>query len=143
MIRSLAIGALLIVAACARRYETRVESSCPPRAQTTFSRLGGPGVHGIVRDRDTGQPLTQASVQLLPGPLDAITDSAGVFAFQNIPDGRYVLRTRRLGYQERADTVILQRGVGIEAEVSLTSSAVDRCFEVVTLRTALPWWHIW
>jgi hypothetical protein len=139
-----AIAAISLVA-CGRRYSTRLEPGCPAAKATTrvMSVAATTAVRGVVRDRDTGSPLQHASVELLPGIRYATTDSSGVFAFPEVASGRYVLRTRRIGYEARHDTIAIKKLTGIDAQLALTPASVDRCFEVIEIRTPRPWWHVW
>jgi len=56
-------------------------------------------IRGNVKDADTGLPLADASVQLTPTDKGLNTDEQGVFRFDQIPVGRYVLTISYLGYE--------------------------------------------
>ncbi len=62
-------------------------------------------VLGVVRDSATRLPLGGALVQL--GHLQLVTDTAGRFRFQAVPDGPATFRLSQLGYASRIVTVLV------------------------------------
>lgn len=71
------------------------------------------------------------------------TDSAGAFAFTGLPPGSHLVRTQRVGYETHTDTVTLDGDAGVELDVTIRQAIIDRCFEMLVVRTRLPWWHVW
>ena len=134
------------VLACARRYSSHSEPSCPPPLAETrigYDRAMAGAIRGMVLDRDSGRALSEARVELMPAGQIGTTDSTGHFAFSDVREGTYQLSVRRLGYERRVVTLAVRRGEGIRAQFALTPASVDRCFEIVEVRTPLPWWHFW
>jgi hypothetical protein len=132
--------------ACARRYATHREPSCPPAlAETRIAsdRALAGFIAGTVLDRDSGRPLRQARVELKPAGQIGMTDSTGHFAFADVRAGTYQLTVRRLGYERRVDTLTVGGEQGIRTQLALTPAVIDRCFAIVEVRTPLPWWHFW
>lgn len=58
-------------------------------------------LNGIVKDKDTGQPLARAHVTLSPSMLSTITGSDGTFLFSGVKPGLYTLEVRFLGYKSQ------------------------------------------
>ena len=88
-------------------------------------------IEGVVRDAETGRPLTGATVTLVDHRQAAITHGDGSFHLTGIRDGAYTLRVERLGFA--TTTVDVQ--VAGESEVvivELEPSAVDIGGFVVT-----------
>ncbi|TDE18135.1 TonB-dependent receptor [Dyadobacter psychrotolerans] len=56
-------------------------------------------IRGTVKDADTGIPLVNASIQLSPAGLGIGSNAEGIFRFDRIPVGRYVLTVSYLGYE--------------------------------------------
>ena len=56
---------------------------------------------------------------------------------------QYIVRARRLGYEERTDTVTITTDAGVHMHLALTPAYVDRCMEMRQVRTPLAWWHFW
>jgi protocatechuate 3,4-dioxygenase beta subunit len=90
-------------------------------------------ISGRVIDAITGQPLARASVTInpsnspnTPNPPDSgrveITDAEGVFAFADVPPGKYVLSARHRGYvaqmyqQHESFHTAIVVGPGLESE---------------------------
>jgi protocatechuate 3,4-dioxygenase beta subunit len=90
-------------------------------------------ISGRVIDAITGQPLARASVSInpsnspsTPNPPDSgrveITDAEGVFAFADVPPGKYVLSARHRGYvaqmyqQHESFHTAIVVGPGLESE---------------------------
>jgi hypothetical protein len=132
--------------ACAGRYTTHREPSCPlARAETRIASEHAVAgfITGTVLDRDSGRPLREAWVELMPAGQIGMTDSTGHFAFADVKVGTYQLTVLRIGYERRVDTLTVRREQGIRAQLAVTPAVVDRCFVIVEVRTPLPWWHFW
>jgi protocatechuate 3,4-dioxygenase beta subunit len=71
------------------------------------------------------------------------TDTLGRFAVTGLTPGRYTIRARQIGYEERTDTVVVTAGAGAHLHLVLTPQYFDRCMEMRSVQTRLPWWHIW
>lgn len=68
-----------------------------------------PGVSGIVRAADTGQPVQRAEVSI-EGPAlgrsrTVLTDVQGSYTFQDLPPGRYSVSAWKLGYVKSVESV--------------------------------------
>jgi len=70
--------------------------SLSPAATLAQSRAGT--ISGRVLDRDTRQPITQATVQVEGLALGGVTDDAGRFTLRQVPAGTHRLRAWRLDY---------------------------------------------
>ena len=71
------------------------------------------------------------------------TDTLGRFAVTGLSPGRYIIHTRQLGYEDHTDTAVVTASAGVHLHLALTPRYVDRCMEMRTVRTPLPWWHVW
>jgi hypothetical protein len=132
--------------ACARRYTTHREPSCPPaRAETHFvedrSTLGA--IAGTVLDRDSGRPIVAARIRVMPTNQISTSDAAGAFSVAGLPAGQHIVTVLRIGYERRTDTVTIRARRSVHSQIALTPASVDRCMEIIEVRTPLPWWHIW
>jgi hypothetical protein len=142
---SRAAGLALVAFTACHRYNYR-EPSCPPVAPTHPIRLVQSSeirgsVFGVVSSQATGEALGLALVSLLPrGALDT-SDVAGAFRFDSVGAGRYMLLTRRLGYEGRRDTMSVPEGAGVRLEVTLDAEPVDGCPGFMMLRVPRPWWR--
>lgn len=75
--------------------------------QSAARSFTGGGIEGhIVRLRDL-QPIRYGSVNLEPGTVRTLSDSANHFAIKKVPSGRYLLRVRALGFPQVADSITL------------------------------------
>jgi hypothetical protein len=59
------------------------------------------GLKGMVRDRDSGQPLIGADLALVGTDFSASADLKGRFDFPDVPAGDYEMRVTYLGYNTR------------------------------------------
>ena len=144
------LGAAVLVAACAR-YETRWPEHCRPGYKWTrpagFEDLSTPEspmrVRGVVVGAESDRQIpSHASLSLhVAGTLWARTtaNDSGVFTFGTISPGIYHLVTRRIGYQERTDTIAVERTMGLELRIPLRAEVADRCFGAGE-RVRKPWW---
>ena len=58
------------------------------------------GIHGVVTDRATGEPIKSASVELQPGGTKYSTGDDGHFEITEIKEGSYELNITKTGYAE-------------------------------------------
>lgn len=68
-------------------------------AGLSFGQTFTSTIRGNVRDADTGLPLPNASVQLLPTGQGSNSGADGSFRFDQLPVGRYTLSVSFLGYE--------------------------------------------
>ncbi|MFC2116549.1 carboxypeptidase regulatory-like domain-containing protein [Bacteroidota bacterium] len=89
-------------------------------------------VRGIVKDLESGSPLTGATLQILEtGPmLGVITDTDGYFHFEKVPVGRINIYVNFLGYQEASLRDIL---VGSGKEVFLDVGMIETFINIEEL----------
>jgi hypothetical protein len=94
--------------------------AAPALAQPPAARSGS--IAGTVLDRETRQPVAQASVTLEGLPLGAATDDEGRFTLRGVPPGSHRLRAWRLDYAPVIvpDVVV---GPGREARVTIELAA--------------------
>jgi len=136
-----------VAAACTPRYHTHLKPICPPARDST--RIGPQttprnAITGELTDRDTGRPLKSGSVTTAPSSgTSRLTDSLGRFQLIGLRPRQYVVRARRIGYEERTDTVAISTDAGVHMHLALTPAYVDRCMELRQVRTLVPWWHFW
>jgi hypothetical protein len=85
--------------------------------------------------------------RLFVGRDVAVSDSGGAFALATLAVGRVQLRTRRVGYDERLDTLLIPARGGLLLTVQLNaawSPTVDCEISVVSpQRRKKPWWKWW
>ncbi len=93
-------------------------------AQETTATL-----HGVVMDRATGQPIARVMVYPSAGGQAVLTDSAGQFAFPDVPLGSVQLHYRRPGYldplsgQEQASRQVMLTADAPEQVLPLDAAA--------------------
>lgn len=63
----------------------------------------------IIKDAESKEPLTGASVSLIGSSIGAISDSNGVVVLTNIPDGKHQVEFRHVGYEEHKETISFPR----------------------------------
>jgi hypothetical protein len=110
-------------------------------------------VTGVVLDAATGAALAGATVRLesdhsavvvtrqddlrWSAGVASVTDSEGRYRFHRIPQGRYLLRVRRLGYRPASVVVTLRRAAPVRVSVGLEVAPVRLEPEEVTA-SAVP-----
>jgi len=133
--------AVIVAAGCTPRYGTHTKARCPAASDSSFlltQPASRPAINGEMTDRDTGRPLAGGVVSLVSSATTASTDSLGRFQIRELEAGRLVVRSRRIGYEERVDTVTLRSGTAIRMHLALTPAYVDRCMEMQQVRTRSP-----
>jgi hypothetical protein len=108
-------------------------------------------VSGRVERQDDGAPLDGVSVDLRPparrptrGPAAVTTDSTGVFAFGDLPPGRYALRVRRIAFAALEDTLTVEADHAGRPPRALAPRGLDGvCSGMMMVRVREPWWRLW
>ncbi len=96
-----------------------------PRILDIAIRIADPvSIAGTVLDHLTRAPLRGARVRLLGTGRDMLTDSAGRFAFTEVPPGIQVVRTDRPGYASRTDSLTAFSREALGLEIPLATEAV-------------------
>jgi hypothetical protein len=170
LLAALAFTGMLSLEACAPRYTWVNELDAPgycagylppasvaeplmrvaPAVPTAATGRSG-AMSGRVECQDDSAPLGWVSVELrLLGaapdarPVAATTDSTGVFAFEDLPPGRYALRMRRIAFAAREDTLTVEAGRVVTRRVRLAPRALDGvCSGLMMMRVRKPWWRVW
>ena len=155
-VRLFLLVALAVSSACYRYVEEvrpMTSADCSPEppskafvriiADSSFHR----GISGQVFDADAEggipRPVWEASVIALGTKRGTTTDSLGRFRMDSIPPGRYALRTRRIGYKPRLDSVVITDSLGQRAELGLVRDVTDGCpgfMSLVTRKRKWQWW---
>ncbi len=79
---------------------------------------------GQVIDKDTGRPLSGATLQLDEAFRRAVSDAQGMFVFHDLPPDEYILTVRYLGYATEVRSVSLAEGDALRLLLSLRTVAV-------------------
>lgn len=94
-------------------------SSCKKDANDVTMNQGA--IYGVVTDKDTGDPIPNAGVELLPQGLKTVTGTDGAFEFVGIAEGTYNLYVTKTGYADYKsnDLQIQTSGKGNSVAVQL------------------------
>ena len=87
---------------------------------------------GIIKSSETRSLIENVSVMITELQLSTTTDTLGKFIFNNIPEGEYTIKSSRIGYKSKSQTVLIVEGVETNLEVSLTNTELMLGEAVVT-----------
>jgi hypothetical protein len=87
--------------------------------------LGTGSLVGIAVAMDDQGPLEGVRVSLEGAGAESLSDADGHFAFEDVPQGRYVLRAERLGRRTLTDTVRIRPDRPLRLEVRLPPEALE------------------
>jgi len=73
---------------------------------------------------ETGAPISNATIELGPIPLAAMTDSLGRAALREVPPYEYDIRARHIGYAEQEQSLTVEEGQQAEIRIELVTQAV-------------------
>lgn len=78
-------------------------------------------IEGTVTDAESGQPLRNAVITLVPGSSSTQTGEDGRFVFSDLDEGQYTVSVQKSGYQanRRNVTVISDETVSILVSLSV------------------------
>jgi hypothetical protein len=142
---------LIVVVACGPHHASTIEgrpdcpmswSVAPLRSDTVQSTEGK--IAGRIVDARNGTSVDGAQVRLTSatGAEDSVLARDGTFEFAPLVVGTYEVRTVRIGYHPRRDTLRLHGTVAMNVTLSIDEAPSDEChgLEVVTRK---PWWKFW
>jgi len=72
----------------------------------TFTAYSQNTFKAIIKDGKTNQPLIGATVPIQGTTIGSQSDTSGLIAIANIPNGRQVIKFSYIGYEPRLDTVL-------------------------------------
>lgn len=87
---------------------------------------------GKIIDKESKTPLQNVSIQILTTRLGGVSQADGSFIIKNIPDGKYDIEIRLLGYNIFKEIIDFKDTKTINLEVKLSKSIVDIDEIVVT-----------
>ncbi|MCK5452973.1 MAG: TonB-dependent receptor, partial [Calditrichia bacterium] len=87
-------------------------------ALLSISLLQAGTIKGLIKDADTGDPLTGANIVLGKTMMGTITDDDGFFILQDVPLGKWQLTASYLGYIDVTQPVIVGK-VDIDLEIEM------------------------
>ncbi len=92
-------------------------------------------VKGVVKDRESNQPVAGALISIKNTSKTAITDSEGLYRIEKLCQGNYVLECRIVGYKTTQITLLLQHSA--EENLNLSEEEVHlQDVEIVARRVA-------
>lgn len=80
-------------------------------------------IEGVVKDKDTGVPLTNCEIQITPSNNSVTTANNGVYSFKELEPGEYTLTYSRSGYITDSRTVSVNAGETPKIEMLLKAKA--------------------
>ncbi len=92
-------------------------------------------VQGTVREAETSRPLPQAVVSLPELGRSTVTDSAGRYRIDRLPDGAIPIAAHLLGYGRHRLVALLSPGAVLEIDIALQAEPIELP-EIVSRSTA-------
>jgi hypothetical protein len=99
-------------------------------------QVGGAHVTGVVRDRESGEPLAGAVVSLPDLNRTAITDQSGRYSVTNVPAGPHHLVVHALGFAARTLHALVPRRGHLEINIALRRRPI--ALRQIEVRPAVP-----
>lgn len=82
-------------------------------------------LQGRVLDQESGRSVRAAEIALEGTGFSAVTDDRGEFRIDPVRAGVHILVTRRIGYEERSDTLEIPAGALVDVTVELSTDPVE------------------
>jgi carboxypeptidase family protein/TonB-dependent receptor-like protein len=82
-------------------------------------------IFGVVRDILTGDPILGAEVVIEGAGVSALTNDRGVFTFEAVPWGIYVLSVKHLAYAGALQAFRVQGGLAHQIDVTMAQEAIQ------------------
>lgn len=80
-------------------------------------------IEGVVKDKDSGVPLTNCEIQITPTNNSVTTSSDGLYSFKALEPGEYTITYNRRGYISDTRTVSVNAGDRTKVEILLKAKA--------------------
>jgi len=109
----------------------------PLLAEAQRDQVGTASISGLVLDQETNDPVVGVEMSVVGASAFSITNEQGEFHFEEVLSGSLILRSRRLGYQERTDSLSVPQGALIDVTVRLSTEPVELEELVVEVRSRL------
>jgi iron complex outermembrane recepter protein len=108
-------------------------------AFVALAQTGGGSVSGIVRD-PAGATISGATVKLSSQKAAAFaasttTDANGVFRFNDVPEGKYLLSIAAAGFAERTQALVIAGGDSRNLDLTLSPAAISGDVVIGATRT--------
>jgi len=81
-------------------------------------------ISGTIRNAQ-GEPLVSASIFLRESPYAAVSDEEGKYSISGIEEGSYLLKASFLGYSAYEDTLLVDRNIKLDIQLSGSKYALD------------------
>ncbi len=82
-------------------------------------------INGYVRDKETGETLVGATIQIVETRQGTITNKSGYYAVSEIPEGGYTIVFSFLGYNRKEVKVELKKRESRRIDVELESESIE------------------
>ena len=93
---------------------------------------------------DNGVGSAQIRLSGVGRSTEVLADSAGWFAFDSLPHGRYELLTRRIGFAMRRDSLSWPLARSESVLIPVKPQTLDGpCSGFTVFRMRKPWWKLW
>ena len=109
----------------------------PSLVEAQRDRVGTASISGLVLDQETNDPVMGVEMSVDGTSTLSITNDQGEFRFEEVLSGSLILRSRRLGYQERMDSLSVPECALIDVTVRLSTEPVELEELVVEVRSRL------
>ena len=109
----------------------------PSLVEAQRDRVGTASISGLVLDQETNDPVVGVEMSVDGTSALSITNDQGEFRFEEVLSGSLILRSRRLGYEERMDSLSVPEGALIDVTVRLSTEPVELEELVVEVRSRL------
>jgi len=76
-------------------------------------------ISGTISDYESGEPIPNASITMLPGPMTQLSGQDGTFTFSDLDEGQYTFSVQKNGYQPNRKTVSAISGETVEITIQL------------------------
>ncbi len=94
-------------------------------------------IQGVIRDKDTKDPIPYADVIILDTEIGAATDESGDFFILNVRPGRYTMEVSCIGYQtKRIKNVVVEIDRTTRLKIDLMQTTIE--ISPITVTSEIP-----
>ncbi len=106
------------------------------RAESPSKRTGA-SVSGVIKEKNTGEPLAHVSVKILGTMLVNVTDVEGRYHLENLPEGKQTIEVRLAGFRAARQSIDVVPNVGSNLDFLLTEDEISLDEVVVSSNRSL------